>query len=189
MTKKIDLRVLKTKKAIKEAFLSLVKEKSYSKITVKDIVEEALINRNTFYLHYLDKDDLLDKLTSECMDRLDASMNSVEEVSQISELSYEGFKTINDRMFMAIKEDYDFYKVVLGDESIPYLSVKFHNVIRNHIGVGMEKERAFYIEYLVSGLVGIIKLWIRDPEKYSIDEVSKLLINIHSTDMIDLLSK
>ncbi len=58
MSKKTDLRVIRTKKSIKRALLGLLKEKNYNKITIQDISEEAIINRNTFYLHYLDKDDL-----------------------------------------------------------------------------------------------------------------------------------
>ena len=47
-----DLRVIKTKEYIKNAFLELLKEKNYAKVSVKDIASLASINRNTFYLHY-----------------------------------------------------------------------------------------------------------------------------------------
>ena len=56
-----DLRVLKTKKIIKETFMQLVEEKGYSRVTVSEITERALINRNTFYLHYYDKEDVVIK--------------------------------------------------------------------------------------------------------------------------------
>lgn len=189
MNKKTDLRVIKTKKSIKQAFLALIKEKNYSKITVQDIVNEALINRNTFYLHYLDKDDLLDSLTNECLGKLDASMNSDSEVKSIGDLHYDAFNEINNRIFEVIEEDFEFYKVMLGDDSIPYLTVKFTNAIKNHISGERTKHREFYIEYMVAGFVGIVKLWIKNPEKYSIDEVSKLLTEIYSRDMIELLTK
>lgn len=54
-----------TTRAIEEAFMSLLKEKSLDKISVKDIIEYADINRNTFYYHYEDIYDLLESIFSE----------------------------------------------------------------------------------------------------------------------------
>ena len=62
MDKKEDLRVIKTKQLIKDCFLELIEEKGYSKVTITDITKKAMINRNTFYLHYIDKEDLIDKI-------------------------------------------------------------------------------------------------------------------------------
>jgi len=41
-------------------FIEIASKKSFNKISVKDITEVAHISRGTFYLHYLDKFDLLD---------------------------------------------------------------------------------------------------------------------------------
>ncbi|MBR5944301.1 MAG: TetR family transcriptional regulator, partial [Lachnospiraceae bacterium] len=43
-----------TQKAIKESFIKLLNEKPLNKISVKDIVEECGINRNSFYYHFQD---------------------------------------------------------------------------------------------------------------------------------------
>ena len=51
-----------TKKAISEAFISLLNETPLDKITVKDIVERCQINRNTFYYYYRDIYALLEDL-------------------------------------------------------------------------------------------------------------------------------
>lgn len=60
-----------TKKAIIEAFLTLVAKKPLSKITVKDIVDECGINRNTFYYHFQDIYALVDEyFLSEAEDML-----------------------------------------------------------------------------------------------------------------------
>ena len=58
MERKTDLRIIKTKKAIKTAFLNLLKENKYHNITISAISETALINRKTFYAHYETKDEL-----------------------------------------------------------------------------------------------------------------------------------
>lgn len=48
----MDLRIKKTKRAIRSAFAELIKEKPMEKITVKEIAERAEINKTTFYAHY-----------------------------------------------------------------------------------------------------------------------------------------
>jgi AcrR family transcriptional regulator len=56
----MDRRILKTRKLIKRAFLSLLEEKPFEKITVKEICERSETGRVTFYNHYEDKTDLMD---------------------------------------------------------------------------------------------------------------------------------
>lgn len=58
--KKEDLRVEKTLKALQEAFLKLLKRRSFGRITVNVLCDEAQISRSTFYTHFKDKYDLLE---------------------------------------------------------------------------------------------------------------------------------
>lgn len=57
-----------TKNAIIDAFWHLLEEKPYNKITVKDIVDQCQINRNTFYYHFHDIPDLLESTIKEEVD-------------------------------------------------------------------------------------------------------------------------
>jgi AcrR family transcriptional regulator len=65
MDKKADLRVIKTKKNIKESFIFLLENKSFKDITIQNIIDTALINRSTFYKYYKDKYDLAEQLSDE----------------------------------------------------------------------------------------------------------------------------
>lgn len=65
LKEKTDLRIVKTKKILFNALLNLMKAKSFEKIKVSDICEEALVNRSTFYAHYDDKYELLIDLFEE----------------------------------------------------------------------------------------------------------------------------
>ena len=65
----VDVRVKKTKKAIRSAFISLLEEKSFSDITIQDISDRAEISRSTFYDHYTDKYQLLESMYQEIIDR------------------------------------------------------------------------------------------------------------------------
>jgi AcrR family transcriptional regulator len=54
-----DRRIQKTQKLLREALFSLIREKNYDSIVVKDILDRANVGRSTFYMHFGDKDDLL----------------------------------------------------------------------------------------------------------------------------------
>lgn len=56
----IDPRIIRTKQLLVEAFQKVSREKKMSQITVKNITDEATVNRATFYAHFTDKDDILD---------------------------------------------------------------------------------------------------------------------------------
>lgn len=54
-----------TKNHIKNAFLALLKEKNYDEITIQDILDDAKINRSTFYRHFLNKATLTQQIIQE----------------------------------------------------------------------------------------------------------------------------
>ncbi len=60
-----DLRVKKTITGIKTAFESLICEKEYDRITVKELCDRAQVNKKTFYHYYETLDALLDELQLE----------------------------------------------------------------------------------------------------------------------------
>jgi len=62
---RIDPRVIRTRKLLLDAFLSVMAEKSFDDITVQDIAARATVNRATFYAHFVDKYALVDGLIRE----------------------------------------------------------------------------------------------------------------------------
>ena len=66
-----------TKKAIKESFLKLLNERPISQITVRDVVEDCGINRNSFYYHYQDLQALVVEILRENTDRILAEVPGV----------------------------------------------------------------------------------------------------------------
>ena len=74
MSRKEDLRVRRTKKALFTAFITLVHEKAIDEITVNELCETAGIRRATFYKHYSDKYDFLTAYTCYLRDNFDKTM-------------------------------------------------------------------------------------------------------------------
>lgn len=64
---KTDPRVLRTRKLIMNSFIEISGKKEFKDITIKDITNEAMINRATFYNHFKDIYDLLEKALSEVL--------------------------------------------------------------------------------------------------------------------------
>lgn len=75
---KTDARVRYTKKVIQDAFLEILKEKPVAKITVKEVCDKAEINRGTFYKHYQDCYDLLEKIEDEGLRGFENMLASIE---------------------------------------------------------------------------------------------------------------
>lgn len=76
----MDLRVKKTKRAIRSAFYELIKEKPLEKITVKEIAERAEINKTTFYAHYETVYDLVDQLEQEAVAEVISQINTAQSI-------------------------------------------------------------------------------------------------------------
>ena len=74
----MDLRIKKTKRAIRNAFYELIKEKPLEKITVREIAERAEINKTTFYAHYETVYDLVDQLEQEAVAEVISQLNTAQ---------------------------------------------------------------------------------------------------------------
>jgi len=71
-----------TKNAIKESFIKLLDQKPMNQITVKDIVEDCGINRNSFYYHFADIPALFNELLTERTDQIIARYGTVETLEE-----------------------------------------------------------------------------------------------------------
>src|SRR5271167_5266159 len=60
-----DPRVLRSRRMLMEALVRLLKKKEFEDVSVQEIADEATLNRATFYLHYPDKNALLQAMTAE----------------------------------------------------------------------------------------------------------------------------
>lgn len=107
---KIDRRVKYTRMVIKESFINLLEEKEISQITIKEICENADINRATFYTHYSDQYDLLKKIEDEFLDNIKDYLDELDQ----------GNDKVNpvllaERIFEYIKENAKMCKLLLSE--------------------------------------------------------------------------
>lgn len=124
-----DLRVIKTRRNIEESLIHLLGRKSFEQITVQDILEEALINRSTFYKHYSDKYDLAQRLCTSCFDGFKRSVDErflydgTDTAIQVVEhlyLSFDAKREVILRLFSIRSENIHLY-----DDMFSYLKNRF----------------------------------------------------------------
>ena len=174
MSKKLDPRVKRTRKMFEEALLGLLEEKEYSKITVQEISKKSSLNRATFYLHYYDKDELLERCLDTALENLRESIKMPD-----YEISYnpEQPHPIFIRLFEKMMENSRFYKLMLAEEKIPYFSKKVAVVIDELVDQGMkilENDNMPYRlpapivkSYISSGYLGVIIWWLKNDMPYT----------------------
>jgi AcrR family transcriptional regulator len=86
---KVDPRIIRTRRLLMDAFIKLAIKKDFKDITIKDITDEATVNRATFYSHFQDKYDLMDAVITE-----DILENIVENLNHYDQLNEESIKNI-----------------------------------------------------------------------------------------------
>jgi AcrR family transcriptional regulator len=161
----IDSRVLKTEQAIKEAFMELVKEKGYNQVTVSDICKKSSINRNTFYLHYLDKDDLVGKMLKTAYSTMDNALKdyTIKYKTSMRRISEVQIRWGIRNLLSFMESDKELYKTILQDESLNgYIDV-IAKMLKKHIAELLDISNAsgnMIYEYAFSGMFGLIKQWV-----------------------------
>ncbi len=76
----MDLREVKTKRNIRNAFLAIRSRKPLEKVTVRELCEQAEISKATFYLHYRDLYDLSEQLQANVVDEILGHLSHTEDL-------------------------------------------------------------------------------------------------------------
>jgi AcrR family transcriptional regulator len=148
-----------TKKAIKESFVKLLNEKPLSKISVKDIVEECGINRNSFYYHFQDIPALLEEIITEQAEDL---INSYPEIDSLEE----GMEVATDFAIKNKMAVYHIYNSVNRDMYEQYTMRLCRHVVTRYLEVAFkdadvsQDDKDVAIRLISSSLFGLIYDWL-----------------------------
>ncbi|TQR21707.1 TetR/AcrR family transcriptional regulator [Psychrobacillus vulpis] len=106
---RIDPRITRTRNLIMDAFVQLSMKKEFKDITIKDITDEATVNRATFYSHFTDKYQLLDAvLTEDLMTKIFNDINLHDELSEESIIKiFLSITTFQSDLSTQCKRSYD----------------------------------------------------------------------------------
>lgn len=157
-----------TKEVIKSSFLKLLEEKPYTKISVRDIVEECNINRNSFYYHYQDIPTLLREIIQEQTDDIIRRYPSIDSVEDSLSVALE-FALQNKRAVLHIynsvsRDLYEQHLWALCDYAIrTYFNSAFSN--RQISDADLE----IIIRHLKSELFGTVSDWLETGMKADVE--------------------
>lgn len=180
---KNDLRVIKTKKALHQAFIELINEKNFENISITDICKKAQVNRGTFYGHYVQKEDLFNEVMEEIMN--DLLKAYFEPYFHQPTLNNNTLKSETIGIFQHVWEYKKFYQVVFSSNS----PIKLHNIFCGKMKELMKEDTAqyehqevdidLYTSYQTYAIVGMIVEWVNIdfgyPVSYMNEQLTKIL--------------
>ena len=185
----MDRRKRKTRIAIQKACIELIQEKDFDTITISDIAERADINRATFYLHFVDKHDMLDQFEQEIMDEISANFTTDFAVSMsIEEIIQSRYEPLV-KVFSIIQDKSDIIDLLFQTKGVRSIHNRFHTIAlkmfdnkfaQQHTNTPFQTPELF-ISVIVSTMIGIAHYWInsedpKTPESLAIDLIT-IIIN------------
>ena len=162
----MDLRVIKTKKNIRDAFLELRKKHSLDEIKVNALCEKAMVNKTTFYNHYQDIYELSDELEAEV---LDSFFNNFTDIDM---MLTDANRFING-MHAALEAENDMLRIIFKDK-LDELIERIEKRIRKYY----VKEDQMLISFLIGGSIHLMmksKNKNEDVEQFLVEVITKIM--------------
>ena len=174
-TTHIDRRVVKTKRAIKEAFAKLLTQKDINDITISDIAAEADINRKTFYNYY----GGIYEVVGEIEDDIVRLINK--EVTGIGfQNSLQSPYLIFEKLTKVINTDTDFFGYLLGMNANVSLESKIADLLKSKFKMFVlqdveisELRLNLMTEFIISGMVAVYRRWFNSDRSEPIETISE----------------
>ncbi|WP_054671312.1 TetR/AcrR family transcriptional regulator [Lentilactobacillus senioris] len=185
-----DKRAAQTEHKIEEALTVLINQKGFNNISVTDITREAKISRGTFYIHYLDKVDLLNHVEDNLLQKLQKILEEVipraieQQRDGAWEVPYKAvISTLNQ--FLVDRELIIALLSTRGDPAFltrvkDLFSQEIHRDINSYQGTISYDNNIppDYIEEIVLNALmgGIVLHWLSKDQPESPDEVAQIIM-------------
>ncbi|MDF2792224.1 MAG: transcriptional regulator [Neobacillus sp.] len=162
---KVDRRIAKSQEAIKKAFIELINEKHFDKITLQDISDRANVSRRTIYLHYMDKFDLLDKLIEEHISQLREMCKSLSDMD---------FIIGGQAFFEYFQSNYLFFSAMLVGGGAPNFRAQFLEFsvellkgdVNTEEGKNMGLSEDIILRFVAAAYVEVVEWWFKNRMPY-----------------------
>lgn len=176
-TPPIDRRILRTRKMLWTALIELIQEKEYAEITIQDIADRANVNRVTFYLHYHDKQDLLEHGVEDIFNDLASKTAPFIGKNFRMDVPPEGLVLV----YRYIAENAKFYRIVLGKNGIPFVIDRLRKylaelTIQRFQPIASSKKGRVPLEvvaqHAAGSVIGLVTWWLENdmpilPEEFA----------------------
>lgn len=177
----MDRRQKKTRAAIFTAFSALLAEKSYSKITVQDIIDAANVGRTTFYAHFETKDDLLKALCEELFGHIISSAADCTHTHGLYS-DRNAPESVFCHLLQHLQEDENNILELLSCESsevfLRYFKDSLNELIQNQFinqnrKNNMDIPQNFLVNHISGSFVEMVLWWIKGRMKQPPEELDR----------------
>ena len=153
----MDLRIVKTKQQIKQAFLSLRNQYAPEKIKVKDICERAMINKTTFYKHYVDSLALANEIEEGCIEKLMSAFSEKKNLFVSPKAYVQGLLT-------AVEKQAEELRTVYRDRMDAFTTKLESKLMQAYEDSDQSAENRMTATFLISGMVRVLAQWLLSEE-------------------------
>jgi AcrR family transcriptional regulator len=173
---KVDLRVLKTKRVLYEALMSLMQENSFESIKVSDICTKAYVNRSTFYAHYNDKYDLFMDYVNTLKEMLIKELAKINKSVNTKEYYIELIRILFDH----IEDNKERYSAILINNRNSIVADILLDVLLKEIQTSSKEDNSdipndVSTTFYIGAVLGVGLSWIENKEQYSKEELISYL--------------
>lgn len=162
MNTKNNLKFQETDGKIRAAFLEALQKKKISEITVAEICRAVGINRSSFYLHYLDVYDILEKMTREVGEEIAGEIMGMH-------LTPRDFATgaYLPPVFRHMERHRDFYLLYFREMGTKDIETHFEELLdavakpfMRSVGIESERRIAYHFALYQAGVLAVVKKWL-----------------------------
>ena len=171
----MDRRQQKTRKAVFDAFTSLLEEKTYNAVTVQEIIDRADVGRSTFYAHFETKDELLRALCTDIFEHVFSGDLKKERTHDFSDGSRNITEEITHILYH-LQDSRRYLKGLLSSDSgdmflrylKEYLSRLFTEELE-HVETAVPKD--YLLNHMVCDFAETVRWWMKHPD-YTPEEIA-----------------
>jgi len=176
---------LSTKRALAESFEKLLSKRSFDKITVKDIVEDCGVNRQTFYYHFHDVYDLIEWIFQDAAENINASTLDYDDWTSGLEILMEFLQQNRTLILNAYNSiSHEVVGNYIKQGLRPYCAAIVEHQASEMTQPVRAEDKTYVIELLTLAATGIVTQWIGQqmrPETNAFQSMERLKTAMNGT--------
>lgn len=173
--KKRDRRVIKSKKAIRNAFIGLLAQKNVNDISITDLAQAADVDRKTVYNYYSGVYAVQEEIEEECVMQLSQVLEGIG-----SEVSVENPFQIFDRLTDVLNRNMDLCSQLIKTDANSHIIRKIIGVVKENLIRALRRspvrespDLEMICDYITSGMVAAYQGWFNSSRTQSLKDFSK----------------
>ncbi|GIP51057.1 TetR/AcrR family transcriptional regulator [Paenibacillus vini] len=180
----------RTKQLIQKSFMQILEKKSFESITVGDITKYAEINRGTFYLHYIDKFDLIDHIEQQLFADLGNHIDKLQSRYTSIQSFEKGQEQIASTLFSFIEMQLPTLKIFFSEHGRSGFHLRFRAAFTEKVRANLGKNESYtanltvpmeyFLSFITSAFLGLIEQWIQNGLDKTPQEMTIIYIEIIS---------